>query len=203
LLLSFVSTVASIGSWVLLFLATRRRLNAAESYQLWLCGKALQKLWGLELGYFLYHDFFKKNAWSILESGEAGEAVVLELDVGILQGRNVCSSHHRTSTPYYVKVNHGPSAMGKTYTRKTMDPVWSDQIFRRMVVSPLLTVHKSIECTIFNNNHGETSDDDDPMGTVLIPIPTLRNVKVVNWYPLEEGDSGELLVEIEVRSKSS
>jgi Ca2+-dependent lipid-binding protein len=97
--------------------------------------------------------------------------------------------------------------MGKTsIIKKTLDPTWNDQSFRLSVLPRAIAVYNSVECRVFDHDN---LSSDDPMGTVFVPIPTENNSKVMRWYPVEKGEgenhcrnaTGELLIEIEVRSQ--
>jgi hypothetical protein len=92
--------------------------------------------------------------------------------------------------------------------KKTLNPVWTDETFRISVLPRMIDYFKTVELNIFD--HDKLSAND-PMGTVYVPIPTMRNRKVRKWYPVEKGEgenycrnaSGELLVEIELQSENS
>jgi Ca2+-dependent lipid-binding protein len=112
-----------------------------------------------------------------------------------------------TSDPYF-KVNYGHNRVGQTcIVSKTLDPVWEHQSFRLGILAKSIEYYKIVECHIFDHDHMSA---DDPMGTLYIPVPTLRNIKITSWYPVKKGEgenfchnaTGELLVEVELRTKS-
>jgi hypothetical protein len=206
-LLSFISTVASLGSWVFLHLASRVENHTPESFKMWFVAMALQKVMGLTIAYFLYKD------WKVKPTIEPKGAIRFsDIKVRVLQGRNLVAKdkniwgRHTSSDPYVV-LRHGPNKMGKTsIIKKTLDPTWNDHSFNLSVAPRTIGVYNSIECRIFDH---DILSSDDAMGTVFVPIPTENNSKVRGWYPVENGQgenhcrnaSGELLIEIEIRSQ--
>jgi hypothetical protein len=196
-----------MGSWVFLDLSSRAEIHTPESFQMWFTAMAIQKLMGLTIAYFLYND------WKVKPREEREDAIRFsDIKVHVLQGRGLVAKdkniwgRHTSSDPY-IKLRHGPNKMGKTsIIKKTLDPTWNDQSFRLSVVPRAIAVYNSIECRIFDHDN---LSSDDPMGTVFVPIPTLNNSKVMRWYPVERGEgenycrnaTGELLIEIEVRSR--
>jgi hypothetical protein len=206
LILSLLSTVASLGSWFFLANSSRAE-DHTESFKMWFVAMALQKVMGLTIAYFLYKD------WKVKPSEPEDAIRFSDIKVSVLQGRNLVAKdkniwgRHTTSDPYVV-LRHGPNKMGKTsIIKKTLDPTWNDHGFCLSVVPRAIAVYTSIECRIFD--HDKLSSDD-PMGMVFVPIPTQNNSKVMRWYPVEKGEgeshcrnaTGELLIEIEVRDRS-
>lgn len=206
-ILSFLSTVASIGSWGFLALGSRVETHTAAVFKMRVAAMALQKLMGFTIAYFLYMD------WNVGQPKEPEEEVHFsDVKVKVLQGRNLVAKdkniwgRHISSDPYVV-LHHGPNKIGKTtIIRKTLDPTWHEQSFHISVVPRTVAVYNTIECQIFD--HDKLSSDD-PMGMVFVPIPTQSNSKVVRWYPVEKGEgenncqnaTGDLLIEIEIRSQ--
>jgi hypothetical protein len=173
---------------------------------MWFVAMALQKLMGCTIAYFLYKD------WKVTPKEPEDAIRFSDIKVSVLQGRGLVAKdkniwgRHTSSDPYVV-LRHGPNNMGKTsIIKKTLDPTWNDQSFRLSVVPGMVAVYNSIECSIFDH---DTLSSDDPMGTAFVPIPTENNSKVMRWYPVEKGEgenhcrnaTGELLIEIEVRSQ--
>jgi hypothetical protein len=204
--LSFLSVVASVGSWVFLALSSRAEIHTHESLKMWFTGMALQKLMGLASAYFLYKDWRGKPK-------EPDDAIRFSnIKITVLQGRGLVAKdkniwgRHYSSDPYVVLL-HGSNTIGRTsIIKKTLDPTWTDQNFRLSVIPRAIAVYKYIECVIFDHDN---LSSDDPMGTVFVPIHTLNNSKVMRWYAVENGEgenycrnaTGELLIEIEVRSQ--
>jgi hypothetical protein len=216
LIMSSTSTAASLGSWILVLLSSRQG-SGSGSFQTWFFGMALQKGWALGLGYLLYVDFAYQYGTG--GGGRRGgkrhslEATLLEIKVRVLQGRDLVAKdtnifgRSTTSDPYVI-VHMGPNQMGRTsIVPKDLDPVWPpNQYFRLNVLARSIEVYKQIEFNIYDN---DKLSADDPMGTVFVTIPGMRNLKVVNWYRVENGEgqdhcrnaTGELLVEVQVLSK--
>jgi hypothetical protein len=230
LLLSCRTIAASFLSILLLHLSNWGWWSRQESDRLWFLGMALPKLWGVVLGSHMYQHF--------------GALHFLQINVRILQGRNIGLATRTKvdsvmvrskNNPYVISIRHGPTThVGKTRssvaaknTSSKNNPVWNEQNqFRVPVLSTSIQIHKHMECHIFDH------DTEEPLGMVQVPIPTLRNLKVVHWYPIESSSSssysagastpitttttttttgttgskdcmGKLFVEIEVRSQST
>jgi hypothetical protein len=204
LVLSCLSCVASLGSFACIYMS--KGLENADFYKAWFYGTAIQKIWGVVLGYYLYRDF------KFTPAAPEDEVHFLEIKVTILEGRNLVAKdkniwgRHTTSDPY-VKVFHGPNKMGKTsIIKKTLEPVWKSQYFKLSVVPRALEVYRTVECSIFDHDN---LSSDDPMGTVFVPLPVQRNIRPrPEWYPVEKGEGdnycknakGELKVLVEVRA---
>jgi hypothetical protein len=181
------------------------------SDRLWFFGTVMPKLWGVALGSYIYQHF--------------GSLHFLQINVRILQERNLVLAttkedaiHRSLVRPYYVSLRHGPTShVGKTSSiaNTRNNPVWNElNEFRVPLLSPSIQIHKHMECHILDH------DTEEPLGMVQVPIPTLRNLRVVHWYPVESSSSSgatppttttgngskdamgaSLMVEIEVRSQ--
>ena len=207
MIISFLSTVASMASSFFLKLSSKTKNDTPEaSFKMWFVAMTLQKLMGCTIAYFLYKD------WKV-KPREPEDAIRLsDIRVSVLQGRGLVAKdkniwgRHISSDPYVV-LRHGPNMIGRTsIIKKTLDPTWNDQSFRLHVVRRSIAIYNSIECRIFDHDN---LSNDDPMGTVFVPIPPLNNSKVLRWFAVEKGEgenhcrnaTGELLIEIEVRSR--
>jgi hypothetical protein len=205
IILSFLSSLVCLASWVLLALVDEVD-NMIQAYKLWIVGTGLQKGCAGVLLYFLYRD--SKSA-----TPEPKDVVqFLEIRVCVKEGRSLVAKDinlfgRPTTSDPYVKVYHGPHKIGKTaIIKKTLDPVWDNETFRIPVVPRALDVYQNIECNIFDHDN---LSSDDPMGTVFIPIPKTKNEKVTEWYRVERGEGinfwknakGEISVEVEVRTQ--
>lgn len=210
--LTCISTVAGIVSLGLLHLAPHQ-VSDDDAYYMWFLGTAIQKVWGMLLCYVLYQDF-NKQPWisSSLDKVEK-ETPELEIHVQIIAGRDLVAKDknifgRKTSSDPYVRVYHGSDHIGKTnIIYKTLNPVWENQVFNLHVQPEAIELSQFVECHIFDHDH---LSEDDPMGTVYIPLPTQQhNVKVTKWYKVETGQgqdycknpTGDLYVTVEVRSK--
>jgi Ca2+-dependent lipid-binding protein len=125
----------------------------------------------------------------------------------VAKDKNIFLGRSTSSDPY-VKIKFGNKRVGHTnIIKKTLDPVWVNQSFQLGILAKSIEIYKNIECHIFDHDHMSA---DDPMGTLYIPVPTLQNRKITNWYPVKAGHggnvccnaTGELLVEVEVQTKS-
>jgi hypothetical protein len=204
MILSFTASLANIASCLSLLLA--KEVDNIQAYKLWIVGAGLQKGCAGVLLYYLYRD--SKSA-----PPEPEDAIhFLEIRVWVKEGRNLVAKDTNifgrpTTSDPYVKVYHGPNKLGKTaIIKKTLDPVWDNEIFCIPVVPRVLDVYRNIECSIFDHDN---LSSDDPMGTVYIPIPRNINDKVAEWHRVERGEGtsfckdaqGELCVEVEIRSQ--
>jgi hypothetical protein len=154
----------------------------------------------------LYHDSRVKQV------DPEEEILLVEIIVTICEGRDLVAKDKNmfgrpTTSDPYVKLSLGRNKLGKTsIIKKTLDPNWGNETFRLSVAPRSLEVTKSIECRIFDY---DAMSSDDAMGTVFVPIPRTRNTNIGKWYPVERGEdinfcknaTGELLVEVEVRSE--
>ena len=209
MILSFLSTLASFFSWIFLDISSKAENDTPEaSFKMWFVAMTLQKLMGCTIAYFLYKD------WKV-KPREPEDAMIIRLSdikISVLQGRGLVAKdkniwgRYISSDPYVV-LRHGTSTIGRTSViKKTLDPTWNDPIFRLSVVRSAIGFYNSIECRIFDRDN---LSNDDPMGTVFVPIPPLNNSKVLRWFPVQKGEgenhcrnaTGELLIEIEVRSR--
>mmetsp|Transcript_129936 Transcript_129936/g.193425 ORF Transcript_129936/g.193425 Transcript_129936/m.193425 type:complete len:315 (+) Transcript_129936:98-1042(+) len=204
IILSFLASLACLASWVSLALVDE--VDSIQAYKLWIVGAGLQKGCAGVLLYFLYHD-------SKVAPSEPEDVVrYLEIRVWVKAGRNLVAKDTNifgrpTTSDPYVKVYHGPHKLGKTsIIKKTLDPVWDNEIFRIPVVPRALDVHRNIECNVYDHDN---LSSDDPMGTVYIPIPKHKNEKIADWHRVERGEGanfckdakGEIFVEVEVRTQ--
>lgn len=199
-LISGFAFAASFGSWSLLGLASRHEGNFA-SYSLWLSGETLCTLSSGFLVYFLYKEYGKKHN----ESADQ----FLEVRVKVLKGRNLVGKdvnlfgQSKTSDPY-VKLFHANTYVGgTTVVRKTVNPIWNDELFCLKVLPKTLSSCDELEFNIFDR---DKYSSDDAMGTVMVPIPKELNTKVCKWYKVGKGGrqkccqdpTGDLQVEVEV-----
>lgn len=222
LIVSTLSTLVCLGTWYF--------TSVGKEKKRWFVAKAIEKLWAIFLGYSWYDEIY---GLSPKTKGPRSSGIlerVVELHVKILQGRNLVAKdtnvfgRRTTSDPYVILMLGGKERLGKTdIVFKSLDPTWSQEFstptagagnppsnnsnyFKRNIMALTLENHRRIECHIYDH---DTMSADDPMGTVYVPIPTLRDFKTVNWYPAEKGEgenhcdnaTGELLVEVEVRTK--
>jgi hypothetical protein len=220
MMLSGLSMAASLGSWILLAMASKVPSGHASSgvSQLWLWGTIVQKLTGLVLAYAIYVDYKGTLVTGVVASTRGGDGGDdskvqgghLELRIQILAGRNLVPKDmnifgRKTRSDPYVILYHGINKMGKTsIIYKTLNPVWENELCRSPVLPEALDYCKEIEAHVFDH---DLLSEDDPMGTVYIPIPETHNSKVTGWYQVENGKgpdfcknaSGELYLSIEVR----
>lgn len=216
MMMSGLSMAASLGSWMLLAMASKVPSGHASSgvSQLWFWGIIFQKLAGIVLAYVIYVDYKGVSATGVVAPTAGGEDTKfqghLELRIHILAGRNLVPKDmnifgRKTRSDPYVVLYHGENKMGKTsIIYKTLNPVWEDELCRSPVLPEALEYCKEIEAHVFDH---DLLSDDDPMGTVYIPIPETHNSKVTGWYQVENGSgadfcknpSGELYLSIEVR----
>jgi hypothetical protein len=217
IILSGLSMTASLGSWILLAMASKVPSGHASSgvSQLWFWGTIVQKLVGLVLAFAIYVDYKGVSATGVVApTGGDGEDSKfqghLELRIQILAGRNLVPKDmnifgRKTRSDPYVVLYHGENKMGKTsIIYKTLNPVWENELCRSPVLPEALEYCKEIEAHVFDH---DLLSEDDPMGTVYIPIPETHNSKVTGWYQVENGSgpdfcknaSGEIYLSIEVR----
>ena len=207
------ASVGSFSSKAVLFFAAR--IDRKQSYfahiLLWIFGKLMEKAIGAGIGYILYKDYMKEVK---AENAEAAKPQFLDLVVTVQEGRELVAKDSNiwgkaVSSDPYVEVCHGQNRLGKTaIVKKTLNPVWTDETFEISVLPRMIDYFKTVEFNIFD--HDKLSAND-PMGTVYVPIPTMRNRKIRKWYRVEKGEgdnycrnaTGELLIEIELKSESS
>ena len=211
-MLSILCVFMSLASCIFFVLGsyTPEIEQSQEGYKMWLIGFLLQKSAGVGIAYYLYTDLDSQT------DKVDDVSRYLEVRVSILEGRNLVPKDKniwgkKVSSDPYVKVYHGPNKLGKTsIVKKTLDPKWDAgrSTFSVHVIPRAVDVYTNVECNIFD--HDQISKDD-PMGTVFVKIPSTLNKKITSWYPVEKGEgqtycrnaTGELKVEVEVRSKLS
>lgn len=118
----------------------------------------------------------------------------LTVDVEVLQARGLIAKDRsllgkRTSDPY-IEVYYGQELIGKTRTiKKNVSPVWNEK-FQLSVGADaaLLMIHPGskahLELRIFDEDKGS---NDDPMGTVLVPLKPQDTATLQTWYPVGKG----------------
>lgn len=118
----------------------------------------------------------------------------LTVDVEVLQARGLIAKDRsllgkRTSDPY-IEVHYGQELIGKTRTiKKNVSPVWNEK-FQLSVGADaaLLMIHPGsqahLELRIFDEDKGP---NDDPMGTVLVPLKPQDTATSQTWYPVGKG----------------
>lgn len=258
-LVSLVSVILSLGSWVLLSFDSATSSSASAHNKAWYFGLLLEKIGGLLIGYLVYIEAFEsQSSSSILETtsehggentatnvkGTSSKALssskisphqtmnesnrrvgrrrqlsrqdslvkTVTLQVRIKQGRDLVAKDtnifgKKTTSDPYAKIYIGSTRtlLGKTKIKtKTLNPTW-EQSFRKTILARSLSDYKHIIVHLFDH---DTMSKDDPMGTVVIPLPSMDNLKFVNWYDVTTGDgemycsnaTGQIYVEIEIQS---
>ena len=199
LMVSSISAMASLGSWILLWHASRQD----HDFNTWFFGMTLQKLCGMVIGYFLWEDSVETKK---IDSGNT----LCVLSLKVIQGRNLVAKDTNifgrpTASDPYVLVDYGHTRMGTTQIiNKTLDPVWNSE-FRLGILSKTTEHYTTIHCHIYDHDH---MSSDDSMGTVVVPIPPIGQ-RSRQGYPVTKGDgqhfchdaTGDLMVEVEVREK--
>lgn len=210
--ISFMSVLASLGSWLYLKLFGSEN-TLVYFHKVWLWGIALPKSWGLLVGYLLYVELFHdaanannstntNNKYYKLDDIPKDTTVIecLEIQMRVLRGRGRVNS-----AGTIIEAKHGPTRMSSTtesslnHTTKMKD--WNKQTFQLPVFSHWMDAHQYIDCHIWS------SSDETWMGSARVTIPRVPNLKVVSWYPVEmiEGEEstsiGGLLVEIQVQPR--
>jgi hypothetical protein len=204
LLLSLISTEASLGSWGILSVFSY--FGAADFYSIWIGAILFQKFIGVLICMMVVNDVRKFPSQSTKELNEESR---IEIQVQVLRGRDLVPRDKNLFGKYvssdpYVKVKHGEATIGKTkIIRKTLNPEWNSDIFSICLLSRALEMHRFIECEIYD--HDQLSSDD-PMGEIMIPLPVSQNYSSTRWYPVANGTgnhycndaTGEILVKVEV-----
>jgi hypothetical protein len=223
ILLSSISALAGLASWVLLLLSTYKT-DEAQAYTTHFFGYAIQKLWALFLGYILLQDL-RLNMAAADSSPGSGSAknkprpvirrqsslaiFFYEIRIRIVEGRDLVAKDtnlfgRKTTSDPYVIAHFGPNQIGKTpIVPKTLDPVWPKHLLRLAVLPKSLDIYKEIKLYIYDHDN---MSSDDAMGTVFVPVPFKRDVKLSKWFKVHKGSGesfchdakGELLVEISI-----
>jgi len=218
LILAVCSLAASVGSFFLLWSASIRTEAGSPALSTWMMGMLLQKGWALTVSYLVYEDMTKATSNKVpvtpTKRGLRLGAPTCDIHLRIKQGRDLVAKDinvmgQKTASDPYVIAYLGSTRIGKTgVQKKTLHPIWPEKSasFQISVLEKQLEKadQQRIVCHILDR---DSFKKDDPMGTVYVPLPTLRNLKASNWYKVEKGEGstycrnpqGDLLVEVEVR----
>lgn len=198
LVLSLLSTEASIGSWGVLNLLTY--LGAEDSQSMWLSTNVLYRGIALLIVAIVLKDvrgasILEKDETEGAHSGLRVSSNSSKVEVRVLKARNLVPKDRNifgkfVSSDPYVRVKHGNAVLGQTeVVRKTLHPEWKSDVFCVSLADEALEKHRSIECFIYD--HDQLSSDD-PMGMVTIPLQLTRDYNKVQWYPVQKGSGGDV-----------
>jgi C2 domain len=214
LVLSLLSTEASIGSWGVLNLFIY--FGAEDSQSMWYSTNILYRGMGLLILAMVLKD---TRGTSSKEEGESiDDGAVLRrrkslssqssrVEIQVLRGRNLVAKDRNLFGKYvssdpYVRVKYGNAVVGQTsVVCKTLNPEWDSKAFALSLPLEAFEKHKSIECYIYDQDQ---LSSDDPMGMVRIPLDPSRDFNRAKWYLVEKGSgeeicedaSGELFVSV-------
>lgn len=201
--LSSATVLVCVSSWIWTQLLLGNYFNlmskAAESAvmhrQYWVCTHVMPRLWGLFLAFWVYRD--------VMTSNDAGDVHAIDTIyikaslVGIKihpHAPGAATRRHQWKNSTIV-VHHGPVLVGEAPTKKFLDEKANESKFRTTAFSHFLESVEGSSLKI-RLQHG-----DDIMATASVPIPTIRNIKMSDWFPFMNSDEkvGELLVQIQSR----
>lgn len=196
---SVLTVLVTVSAWILTHIVGcnyfNSNTNESAAFRYWVWTDAVPRLWGLLLAFWLYQD--------VMASNDAGDANAIDTIyvkacvVGFKIFPHAPGSVNRrplwkTST---VVVHHGPVLVGEEPTKKLLDDKVRESTFRTTAFSHFLESVEGSSLSV-QLRHG-----DETMATATVPIPTIRNMKMSNWFPLMNSDEkvGELLVQIQTR----
>ncbi len=195
------SLFVSASSWIMFNLFQNIHCNWREStletlpYNYWLWAQIIPRLWGMLLALWLYRDV----AGSKNSDDNAIDTIQIKasiLGIKFFEEANGSAFRRPKWKNSVIAVQHGTATLGEISTRQLLDDATGASTFRTTAFSHFLESVKGSSMMFHLTQGDETAE------VAKVPIPTIHNMKMTNWFPIVDSDEkkfGELLVQIQCR----